>query len=205
MSVRLRNRMIEIGVEECCLASDAAAAWLATHRNQVFKVHGDSRAIRLHALGPAADACREPINITSKVAKPFDLISNFAHTPFILDGESYASIEGFWQGLKFPEEADRRRLAALHGSKAKDDGFRAPAADVILYRDDVVRVGTWDHWRLMERATLAKFTQVERAREALLSTGARPLTHQIGRDSRTIPGVIMADIWMRVRSQLGGG
>ena len=36
----------------------------------------------------------------------------------------------------------------------------------------------------------------------LLSTGERPLMHRTRRDSRTIPGVVMADIWMRIRDGL---
>jgi hypothetical protein len=54
----------------------------------------------------------------------------------------------------------------------------------------------------MDRACRAKFTQNWEARSALLATGGRPLVHRMRRDSRTIPGVIMADIWMRIRSSL---
>jgi predicted NAD-dependent protein-ADP-ribosyltransferase YbiA (DUF1768 family) len=54
----------------------------------------------------------------------------------------------------------------------------------------------------MRRACRAKFAQNEHAREALLATGERPLVHQVPRDSRTIPGVIMAEIWMALRSEL---
>jgi hypothetical protein len=32
--------------------------------------------------------------------------------------------------------------------------------------------------------------------------GERPLTHKTRKDSRTIPGAVMADIWMRVRREL---
>ena len=42
----------------------------------------------------------------------------------------------------------------------------------------------------------------DEAREALLSTKNRPLVHRMRRDSKTIPGVIMADIWMRIRADL---
>jgi hypothetical protein len=54
----------------------------------------------------------------------------------------------------------------------------------------------------MERACQSKFTQNDEAREALLATGRRPLQHKLRRDSKSIPGVIMADIWMRIRSKL---
>ena len=33
-------------------------------------------------------------------------------------------------------------------------------------------------------------------------TGERPLSHRTRPDSRTIPGVILAEIWMRLRSRL---
>jgi predicted NAD-dependent protein-ADP-ribosyltransferase YbiA (DUF1768 family) len=53
----------------------------------------------------------------------------------------------------------------------------------------------------MERACRAKFEQNAEARAALLATGDRPLTHVVRRDSTTIPGVIMAQIWMRIRKR----
>jgi hypothetical protein len=56
----------------------------------------------------------------------------------------------------------------------------------------------------MRAACHAKFTQNDRARRALLSTGDRPLTHRMKRDSETIPGVVMADVWMRIRARLRG-
>src|SRR5262245_12387786 len=31
------------------------------------------------------------------------LLSNFAPTPFVLRGKRYASLEGFWQMMKYPE------------------------------------------------------------------------------------------------------
>ena len=54
----------------------------------------------------------------------------------------------------------------------------------------------------MRRACEAKFAQHEGARTALLNTGERWLTHRTRKDSRTIPGAIMADIWMRIRARL---
>jgi predicted NAD-dependent protein-ADP-ribosyltransferase YbiA (DUF1768 family) len=180
----------------------AFAEWLAAHAGQVFRLEGEDGTARLHSLGPEAEACREPINITSQSPMPLALASNFAETPFVLDGRHYASIEGFWQGLKFPEDSDRRRLAKMHGKKAKDAGSRAPPADTFVYGGTTIRSGTFDHWQLMERACVAKFSQHQAARDALVSTGTRPIVHQIGPDSRTIPGVIMADIWSRIRQQL---
>src|SRR5690349_24367270 len=37
------------------------------------------------------------------------LLSNFAATPFEFRGQRYASLEGFWQMMKYPEGPDDRR------------------------------------------------------------------------------------------------
>lgn len=58
----------------------------------------DTQTIRLISRGPESDACREPINVTSRSPiREIQLISNFAHTPFELDGVLYGSVEAFWQ------------------------------------------------------------------------------------------------------------
>jgi predicted NAD-dependent protein-ADP-ribosyltransferase YbiA (DUF1768 family) len=202
LMVRLRKGLLTVearGEEDAVSLQE----WLANHRDQVFWLRESKHgALVFHTLGSRAEACREPLNITSRSPTPLRLISNFAHTPFILDGSSYASIEGFWQGLKFPEDTDRRRLAALYGSEAKDAGFYAPASEELNYRGRKVRIGTWEHRQLMERACDAKFQQNEKAAAALRMTSKRPLVHRTKPDSKTIPGVIMAEIWMRIRDQL---
>ncbi len=201
MIVRLRKGLLVVTSE--AEAAGELASWLETHAGQVFRLRAiEGGSATLTALGPEPEACRIPLNITSKAAAPLNLISNFSRSPFTLDGNDYASVEGFWQGLKFPEEADRRRLATLFGAEPKDTGFRAPQADTFIYEGETVRVGTWDHWQLMERACAAKFEQNAAARRALLSTGTRPLEHRMRHDSHTIPGVIMAEIWMRQRDRL---
>jgi predicted NAD-dependent protein-ADP-ribosyltransferase YbiA (DUF1768 family) len=181
-------------------ASPDLAKWLNTYNGQVFRFRAVNGDAHLECLGPEDAARNIPINITSRAPGELKFISNFAETPFYLDDELYGSVEGFWQSLKFPDLERRREIALLHGAKAKDSGHHAPPADTIDYCGQMIRVGTWAHWELMERASMAKFEQNERARKALLSTGTRPLVHEARPDSKTIPGVIMAAIWMRCRS-----
>jgi predicted NAD-dependent protein-ADP-ribosyltransferase YbiA (DUF1768 family) len=90
----------------------------------------------------------------------------------------------------------------LSGRQARKAGFEAAYGTTVNYAGETIPVGTWQHWALMERACTAKFTQNGDAREALMATGHRPLQHRMRRDSRSIPGVIMADIWMRIRGKL---
>ena len=52
---------------------------------------------------------RNVINISSKGETETErMLSNFAYTPFELDGVHYESVEGFWQSLKFPEGSGDR-------------------------------------------------------------------------------------------------
>ena len=160
--------------------------------------------IVLEDLGLREEACREPINITRNVDRRYAAISNLYPTPFSLDDETYGSVEGFWQSLKCESLARRREVAALSGTNAKKAAGKRPPSPTFDYRGETIITGTHAHWALMERACAAKFTQDHRARRALLDTGNRPLTHIVRGDSRTIPGVIMAAIWMRIRMQLRG-
>lgn len=203
MRVRLKKDLVAI-VPESPEDVSVLSRWAAHRKDHVFvlAVEG-SQACRLIDLGKRDEACRKPINITSRSTdEGHRLISNLAHTPFNLDGRDFASIEGFWQGLKFPDEAVRRFTAGLHGHEARLAGASAEEHHSFVYQSQHVRVGTWDHWKLMERACEAKFQQHAEAQAALLATGNRPLTHKTGRDSHNIPAVIMADIWMSIRDRL---
>jgi len=184
--------------------TDSFADWRAAATEHVFVLRAQERGgTVLHDLGPREDACREPLNIGYRSTDwRITLISNFAPTPFELDGRVYASVEGFWQGLKFPSAADRRRVAQLYGGAAKRAGEEAIPAESFKYEGQRITPGTHAHWKLMEWACWAKFTQHDEARSALVATGARPLTHVMRRDSTTIPGAIMSQIWTRIRTRL---
>ena len=107
--------------------------------------------------------------------------------------------------MKFPNPERRGQISRLHGLEARSAGFEAETSDTFIYLGRTIRVGTSDHWHLMYLACGAKFSQHEHARAALVGTGDRPLIHKTRRDSRTIPGVIMADIWTRIRRTLAKG
>src|SRR5438045_3400389 len=114
MKVRLKSNLIVVTAE-----SDeelqAVAAWAGEVEGHVFALKlQDRQTFRLTDLGPRPDACREPINVTSRSLDPaIQLISNLAPSPFELDGRRYGSVEAFWQGLKFPEESRRQEIAPL--------------------------------------------------------------------------------------------
>src|SRR5213080_2471392 len=51
------------------------------------------------------------------------LLSNFAATPFDFRGKRYASLEGFWQMMKYPEGVDdpRRKFSGLEWKFTRDE------------------------------------------------------------------------------------
>ena len=132
------------------------------------------------------------------------LLSNFAATPFTFKGKRYASLEGFWQMMKYPEgpndpRAKRRELkwkytreqvAQLTGFEAKNAGTLAEenmkqlgiswvtfAGKRIEYRPG--KPG--EHYRLIVAATRAKVRQNPEVRKVLLATGdliLKPDHHQ---------------------------
>jgi hypothetical protein len=134
MKVRLKDGLLVLTAEQDNEIQEVSG-WIAAYADHAFRaVSQDSRTILLRDLGPHLEACREPINVSSRAAdEAVQLISNFACTPFSLHGRAYASVEGFWQGLKFPDEEDRRRIAQLHGLEAKQAGAEAPEAETRLY------------------------------------------------------------------------
>lgn len=201
MKLTFANDVVGLSAET--EAERAVCSLLMAANRHVFQMHcRTDKGFALAELGPEADARREPLNITKTVGPPFDLISNLSQTPFDLDDMHYASIEGFWQGLKFDDPKQRRRIAKLWGSEAKNAGTQVGQPPVFLYGDDCIAAGSPEHWQLMRRACAAKFDQHAGARTALLASGERWLTHKVRRDSRTIPGAIMAQIWMDLRIKL---
>ena len=132
------------------------------------------------------------------------LLSNFAATPFGFRGKRYASLEGFWQMMKFPEDSTdprakfpglswpltREQVAQLVSFEAKRAGTAA--------EQNMKRMGiSWvsfegrhfeyrpptpgEHYRLIVAATREKVRQNPDVRKVLLATGnlvLKPDHHQ---------------------------
>ena len=203
MRVLLREHVIVL-IPQSKQETAEIREWMANRKDHVFCLRAaEGSSAELHQLGPRLEACREPINAVSTSSDPIArTLSNFAPTPFEFDGQRYQSVESFWQGLKFPDRASRRRLAELDGAQARAEGEAQGYRATVSYGGEDMPVGTSAHWRLMEKACSAKFEQNAEARTALLATGDRPIVHVVRRDSSTIPGVIMAQIWMRIRKRI---
>jgi predicted NAD-dependent protein-ADP-ribosyltransferase YbiA (DUF1768 family) len=136
------------------------------------------------------------------------VFSNFAATPFVLDGRRYASVEGFWQAMYFPEGSDERAaVEQLSGFAAKNAGKNAKDHHSASYggRRFDPQGSEEDrrfHLEIVERATRAKIDQNPAARELLRRTGdlvLRPDHHQA---ADATPAHHYFEILMRIRAEL---
>ena len=127
------------------------------------------------------------------------LLSNFAPTPFTFRGKHYASLEGFWQMLKYPENADdprarwpsarspglswpytREQVAQLAGFEAKHAGDVADAnmktmnIDWVTFEGEKMEyraAGQSGFYKLIVAATREKVRQNPDVQKVLLATG----------------------------------
>jgi predicted NAD-dependent protein-ADP-ribosyltransferase YbiA (DUF1768 family) len=132
------------------------------------------------------------------------LLSNFAATPFTFHGKKYASLEGFWQMMKYPEGTDdprakfagldwkynREEVAQLTAFEAKKAGDLASANMKKMGIDWVTFEGKQmpyrpvkpgEHYRLIVEATREKVRQNPEVQRVLLATGdlvLKPDHHQ---------------------------
>ena len=108
-----KERAAALHADDSGAYSEAKSAWIRACQTRAFAWWCTQPP---QSAGPSL----EPINVISDSSDPaVRPIGNFAATPFDLDGHRYASVESFWQGLKFPDAADRARLAALDGARAR--------------------------------------------------------------------------------------
>jgi predicted NAD-dependent protein-ADP-ribosyltransferase YbiA (DUF1768 family) len=122
------------------------------------------------------------------------LLSNFAATPFVFRGLKYASLEGFWQMMLYPEGPSdpRARFPGLTWAHTRDEvarmiGFEAKAAGAAA-EQNMARMGIdWvsfegrrfpyrpnqpgEHYALIAAAMREKVRQNPDVEKALLSTG----------------------------------
>jgi hypothetical protein len=122
------------------------------------------------------------------------LLSNFAPTPFVFRGGSYASIEGFWQMMLYPEDKDdpRANFAGLKWLYTRDQVAAMTSFDAkkagSLAEENMNKMGiNWvtfegrqieyrastpgEHYRLIFDATWEKVRQNPKVKKILLATG----------------------------------
>jgi predicted NAD-dependent protein-ADP-ribosyltransferase YbiA (DUF1768 family) len=156
------------------------------------------------------------------------LLSNFAATPFVFHGQRYASLEGFWQMMKYPEGRDdpratypgltwkhtRQDVAQMVGSEAKTAGdlasqnMKSMGIDWVTFEGRRMKYYTpekGEHYALIVEATWEKVRQNPPVRKALLSTGDLILLPDHRQPADAPPAWHYYDILMSIRADLQAG
>lgn len=186
---------------------------------------------------PVVDPDKPDWEILPQAAKPSQVIlskrnelgilSNFAATPFVLHSVRYASVEGFWQMMLYPEGPDDPRAKAgltwphTRAEVAQMTAFEAKAAGDVG-ENNMLKMGIdWvtfegrrlpyrsmtrgEHYDLIVEAMRAKLDQNPKVRAILLSTGNLILLPDHFQEPNAPPEWAYFKIWMDVRSELQRG
>lgn len=155
------------------------------------------------------------------------VFSNFAATPFCLEQKCYASIEGLWQSLKYPDSAlendSRHQIAgwpytreqveqmvafeAKHAGEEASEIYKAHHLKDVSYGRRFFNYtdnaeGSAYHYKIIRAAIVAKLVQNPMALKLLLKTKGLILRpdHFVGRNDP--PSFRYYDILMEIRDQV---
>lgn len=154
------------------------------------------------------------------------LFSNFTKSPFEFRGESYASIEGFWQATKYPENRNderarfpglrwrwtREQVKAMDSYKAKEAGdlgsqnMKIMGIDWVTFETEKMvykEKGESEFYFLVREVMKAKLQQNPRVKELLLQTGNLKLRpDHTDLDAADLLAWQYHEIWMQMRREL---
>lgn len=189
----------------------------------------------LHWWAPVPEDQKASWEILPQAANPGEVIlskrnelgilSNFAPTPFTYRGKRYASVEGFWQMMLYPEGPEdlrvkapgilwphtREEVARMAAFEAKDAGtaaetnMRKMEIDWVTFEGKRMKYRSMkkaEHYRLIVRAMRAKLEQNPKVREILLRTGDLILRPDHIQELDAPPEWQYFRIWMKIRSEL---
>ena len=186
-------------------------------------------------FAPINDPNKPDWEILPQEAKPGEVIlskrnelgilSNFAATPFELDAKRYASVEGFWQMMLYPEGPNDARAKAKNvewkytrEQVAQMTAFDAKAAGA-LAEENMRKLGidwctyqgkkfpyrsqtTGEHYKLILAAMRAKLEQNPEVKRILLATGDLKLRPDHFEEPNAPPEWHYYELWMQIRSEL---
>ena len=163
-------------------------------------------SLELSALGVIAWEDREgkPSGERYKWAG-FNLLCNAAPTTFSLDGETFYSIDSFYEALKLPEGTSERATCAMAPLVEARLLARHHVRDEFTYRGTSVSVWSPEHEALLAAAICAKIEQNPVVQIALAETGTARLTFPLsfsnrpGALARVTPLTLMIERWKQLQ------
>ena len=155
------------------------------------------------------------------------ILSNFAATPFFYNQKRYASVEGFWQMMKYPDPElkndprnkvtfpfSREQVAAMTAFEAKAAGDEASRIMQSLSIDWVSFEGKkmtycsekpGEHFFLIKEAMIKKLRYNPEVRRVLLATGQLQLKPDHTEGECQAPEWKYYELWMMIRKDVMRG
>lgn len=151
--------------------------------------------------------------------------SNLSPNAFTMDGKIYASVEGLWQSMKYPENSHDERLKdpsikwaytreqvmSLSGFESKKAGDLANAnmkklgIQWITYQGKRIEYkgkDTDEHYQIILNASRAKIAQNPDLKKLLVSTGDLKFLPDHKQDPNASKAYRYYEIYMKIRSEL---
>ncbi|MBX9656676.1 hypothetical protein K2Y11_23915 [bacterium] len=144
---------------------------------------------------------KTPLNIWSRSEEEIGrLMSHFAHTPFVLDGVEFGSVEAYYSWLLVVDDPRKRaKIAPMWGARPKHACPKI-VPDFIEYHGIQIKTNTPEHYGLIYRANLAKMKAHPHIARAFLATHPRPIVHTL--PDKNDSHDIFCDIMRRLRDEL---
>lgn len=153
------------------------------------------------------------------------ILSNFAATPFTYHSKKYASLEGFWQAMKFPEDEkdpravypglewkySREQVNQLVGFEAKAAGdlgsvnMKAMKIDWVTFEKKQMVYKPkepGDHYKIIVEAMWEKVKQNPEVEKILLKTGDLILKPDHKQEADAPKAWKYHEIYMQIRKEL---
>lgn len=155
------------------------------------------------------------------------VLSNFAATPFYYNQKRYASVEGFWQMMKYPDPEikkdprsklpypfTREQVANMTSFEAKSAGDQA---SLLMRENDLDWVSfegekmtycslkPGKHFTLIKEAMIKKLRYNDEVRRVLLATGNLKLKPDHRAGACQAPEWKYFELWMKIRQDLMRG
>lgn len=209
------------------LASCASAGVMAdpNYPDVWWKALPDDQVAGWEVPPQAADRSKGEVVLSKR--NELGQFSNLGATPFTFGGVHYASVEGLWQGLKYPESSidernqdksvvwnfTRDQVYAMSGFEAKKAGDLANAnmkklgikwvsynGEKIFYNGE----GQARHYDLILQACRAKVEQNQKLKQLLISTAPLKFLADHKQGPETLPSYRYNEIYFRIRQELVG-
>lgn len=211
----------------CCLSSCAHAD--VVQKSNIYpdawwmKIPADQ--IKGWEIPPqAADRTKNEVILSKRTE--LGIFSNLSESKFQLDGITYASVEGLWQGMKYPDNTNDDRLKdptivwpytraqvyLMSGFEAKAAGDLANAnmkklgIKWITYQGEKIEynseTGKIKHYEIIFRASEQKVLQNPAIKDLLVRTGDLKFLPDHQQQPNPNPAYLYFDIYMKIRDQV---